>query len=144
MLAESLRGVIAQSLFPREDKDGRVAAIEVLKNTSAVANLIRENKTYQIPSVMQTGRAQGMITFDTSVTQLVKEGKISQITADQFLGNTSTAAKETSAPASPAAKPGKTKAPAKPAAAGGIKIYDEEKQNTGIMSGLGFGKKKTG
>ncbi len=86
MLAESLRGVVAQTLFAREDKPGRVAALEVLVNTPAVGNLIREGKTFQIPSAMQTGADSGMLTFETSVSKLAREGKISQATCDNFLG----------------------------------------------------------
>jgi twitching motility protein PilT len=86
MLSESLRGVIAQALLPKADGQGRVAVIEILQNTSAVANLIREGKTFQIPSAMQTGRNEGMITFDTYVQDLVKRGIISQKEAMTFLG----------------------------------------------------------
>lgn len=86
MLAESLRGVVAQSLFKRIDKPGRVAAIEVLVNTPAVANLIREGKTFQIPSMMQTGSSQGMITFESYVSKLFDEGKISKEDAEQVIG----------------------------------------------------------
>lgn len=86
MLAESLRGVIAQSLFPRADKPGRIAALEVLVNTHAIANLIREGKTFQVPSAMQTGSDVGMLTFESTVSRLVVEGKISKEDADVFLG----------------------------------------------------------
>lgn len=86
MLAESLRGVLAQSLFKRVDKPGRIAAIEVLVNTPAVANLIREGKTFQIPSMMQTGSNQGMITFESYVSKLFEEGKISKEDAEQVIG----------------------------------------------------------
>src|SRR5690606_37666470 len=60
MLAESLRGVVAQTLFPRADQPGRIAALEIMINTFGIANLIREGKTYQIPSAMQTGASEGM------------------------------------------------------------------------------------
>lgn len=86
MLAESLRGVVAQTLFKTADGKGRVAAHEILVNTFAIANLIREGKTFQIPSAMQTGSDRGMITFSQSLETLVEEGKISQETADEFLG----------------------------------------------------------
>ena len=86
MLSESLRGVIAQNLFKRADTDGRVAAIEILMNTPAVSNLIREGKTFQIPSAMQIGQEFGMITFEKSIGDLVKEGKIDKTSADQFFG----------------------------------------------------------
>lgn len=86
MLAESLRGVVAQTLFPRADKPGRVAALEILINTHAIANLIREGKTFQIPSAMQTSGNVGMMTFETSINKLVQEGKLDQTIADNFLG----------------------------------------------------------
>ncbi len=94
MLAESLRGVVAQTLFPRIDKPGRVAALEVLINTHAIANLIREGKTFQIPSTMQTAGDVGMVTFEKSVTQLVKEGKVDKAAADNFLGKKKMVAEE--------------------------------------------------
>lgn len=86
LLSESLRGVVAQQLFKRADKPGRVAALEILVNTPAVGNLIREGKTYQIPSVMQTGHEAGMVTFDRALGELVAAGKLSSETADDFLG----------------------------------------------------------
>jgi twitching motility protein PilT len=89
MLSESLRGVIAQTLLPKPDGKGRVACIEVLVNTNAVANLIREAKTFQIPSAMQTGRNDGMITFEMYITDLVKKGKITEKDGASFLGKKS-------------------------------------------------------
>lgn len=86
MLSESLRGVISQTLFPRADKPGRVAALEVLVNTFAVANLIREGKTFQIPSVMQTSAEGGMITFEGHLKTLVADGKVAREAAENFLG----------------------------------------------------------
>ncbi|HKA87872.1 MAG TPA: type IV pilus twitching motility protein PilT, partial [Haliangiales bacterium] len=71
MLAESLRGVIAQTLCKRIG-GGRIAAYEILLGSSAVSNLIRERKTFQLFSLMQTGRAQGMITMTDSLIDLVK------------------------------------------------------------------------
>ncbi len=75
MLAESLKGVIAQTLC-RRTGGGRVAAMEVLVVTPAVSNLIREDKTYQIPSVMQTGKAAGMRTMNDALLALVREGAV--------------------------------------------------------------------
>lgn len=86
MLSESLRGVVAQALLPREDKPGRCAAIEVMVNTKAISNLIREGKTFQIPSTMQTGRMEGMITQDNAIEDLIKKGWISKKTGAEFLG----------------------------------------------------------
>jgi twitching motility protein PilT len=70
MLSESLRGVIAQTLC-KKIGGGRVAALEVLIVTSAVSNLIREGKTFQLPSIMQVGKAQGMVTLNDSLMNLV-------------------------------------------------------------------------
>jgi twitching motility protein PilT len=86
MLSESLRGVVAQALFTRADGQGRAAAFEILKNTKAVSNLIREGKVHQIASVMQTGAAQGMVPFERSIDELVKKGRISAADAKTFLG----------------------------------------------------------
>jgi twitching motility protein PilT len=86
MLSESLRGVIAQTLFPRTDRPGRVAAFEVLTSSHAVANLIREGKTHQIPSVMQTQMAEGMMTFEYHLNKLTGEGLVDRQVADTFLG----------------------------------------------------------
>jgi twitching motility protein PilT len=71
MLSESLRGVIAQTLCKKVG-GGRVAAYEILLGSSAVSNLIRERKTFQLFSLMQTGRAQGMITLNDSLLDLVR------------------------------------------------------------------------
>ncbi len=86
MLSESLRGIVAQTLFSNASKKGRVAAFEILKNNKAVSNLIREGKMHQIPSMMQTGSAQGMILFEKSIENLVKQGLVSQADANTFLG----------------------------------------------------------
>lgn len=70
MLSESLKGVIAQNLC-RKIGGGRVAALEVLLINSAISNLIREAKTFQIPSMMQVGRAQGMVALNDALMDLV-------------------------------------------------------------------------
>ncbi|MFH0765831.1 MAG: type IV pilus twitching motility protein PilT [Calditrichota bacterium] len=75
-LAESLSAVISQVLLPRKDGKGRVAAFEVLISTPAVHNLIRENKTYQIGTVIQTGTNLGMMGMDQSLMALVNAGAI--------------------------------------------------------------------
>jgi twitching motility protein PilT len=75
MLAESLRGVLSQTLVKAKG-GGRVAALEVLLINNAVSNLIREGKTYQIPSVMQTSRGTGMRTLNDALLELVKAGKV--------------------------------------------------------------------
>jgi len=76
-LSESLKGVIAQNLFKRIDKKGRMAVLEVLVVTSAVSNLIREGKTFQIPSAIQTGKKFGMQSLDDAILVAYNEGKIS-------------------------------------------------------------------
>lgn len=85
MLSESLRGVVAQALLPRPDHQGRVPVVEILVNVPAVANLIREGKTHQIASVMQTGRAHGMMTFDGAVHDLIQKNLISKEDGLSFL-----------------------------------------------------------
>jgi len=85
MLSESLRGVVAQSLLPRPDHQGRVPVVEILVNVPAVANLIREGKTHQIASAMQTGRAHGMVTFEGAVHDLIQKNLISREDGLSFL-----------------------------------------------------------
>jgi twitching motility protein PilT len=70
MLSESLKGVIAQTLC-KKTGGGRVAALEVLIATGAVSNLIREGKTFQLPSMMQVGKAQGMVSLNDGLMELV-------------------------------------------------------------------------
>jgi twitching motility protein PilT len=78
MVSESLRAVISQRLVPRADESGRVPVLEVLVCNKAVGNLIRENKTFQIRSVLQTGSAQGMCLLDGSLAELVKQRVITR------------------------------------------------------------------
>jgi twitching motility protein PilT len=78
-LASVLRAVICQHVLPREG-GGMVVAREVLINTPAIANLIREDKIAHIPTAMQTGRSEGMVLMDESVKQLLEQGLISQQT----------------------------------------------------------------
>lgn len=75
-LGGSLQGVVAQRLFPRRDHPGRVCALEILMVTPAVRNLIREGKTHQILSAIQTGGKLGMRTMESSVKELYEQGKI--------------------------------------------------------------------
>jgi twitching motility protein PilT len=77
MLAESLRGVLAQRLLRRADGKGRALALELLVSNGAVSALIRERKTFQLGSVIQTGRREGMQTMDESVLALVRSGAVS-------------------------------------------------------------------
>jgi twitching motility protein PilT len=81
-LSVALMGIVCQQLLPTADGSGRVAATEVLALTPAVRNLIREGKTHQIHSVMQTGGAKGMLSMDASLAQLVRAGKITRELAE--------------------------------------------------------------
>lgn len=76
-LSESLKGVIAQNLFKRIDKKGRIAVLEILVVTPATSNLIREGKTFQIPSVIQTGKKYGMQSLDDAILEAMQAKKIS-------------------------------------------------------------------
>jgi twitching motility protein PilT len=76
-LADGIRAVIAQVLFKRVDKKGRCAALEILIANSAVRNLIREAKTFQIPSMIQTGKKYGMQLLDDAIQELLQKGWIS-------------------------------------------------------------------
>ena len=78
MFSESLRGILSQQLVPRADGSGRVMALELLVNTPAVSNCIREGKTYMLPGVMQTGKNVGMITMDESLRKLYVDGLITR------------------------------------------------------------------
>ena len=77
MVSESLRGVLSQQLVPTIDGQARVIATELLVNTPAVANCIREGKTFMLPGIMQTGKHVGMITMDESLRNLYIKGIIS-------------------------------------------------------------------
>jgi twitching motility protein PilT len=81
-LSVALQGIVTQQLLPTADGSGRVAACEVLVPNPAVRNLIREGKTHQIYSVLQTGSAQGMQTMDAALVSLVRSGRISQQLAE--------------------------------------------------------------
>jgi len=87
MLAESLRGVVAQQLLRRSDGKGRVAALEILVNTPAVGHLIREAKTFQIPSVIQTGRKEGMQLLDQHLLELVTTQVVAPAEAIRYAHN---------------------------------------------------------
>ncbi len=77
MVSESLRGVISQQLIPRADSKGRVLALEILTNTPAVANVIREARTFMLPGIIQTGKKQGMQLMDDALVDLYGRGLIS-------------------------------------------------------------------
>ncbi len=76
MLSTSLRGVISQQLIPRAGKPGRVAALEIMVNTPAVANLIRQGKLDQLENAMQSGAQHGMRPMDTAIQALLEKGEI--------------------------------------------------------------------
>ena len=83
--SESLKCVIWQTLLKRRDGKGRAAAYEILFNNHAVANMIRESKTYQIPSAMETGTAEGMQTMKHAFSSLVEQGLITEETAQEAM-----------------------------------------------------------
>lgn len=76
-LAAVIEGVISQQLLARQDGSGRVAALEIMTATPAIRNLIREGKTHQINSIIQTSAKNGMLTMDASLVKLYKSGVIS-------------------------------------------------------------------
>jgi twitching motility protein PilT len=76
-LSESLRGVVAQNLFRRIDKKGRVAALEILVFTTAIANLVREGKTHQIPGMIQVGKKLGNQPLDDAIMEHLRMKRIS-------------------------------------------------------------------
>lgn len=82
-LSTTLQGVVTQQLLPKADGSGRVCACEVLIPTAAVRNLVREGKTHQIPSVMQTGGQYGMQTMDSVLAELVRTNVITVAIAEQ-------------------------------------------------------------
>jgi twitching motility protein PilT len=87
MISTSLRGVVSQQLLPTRNHAGRVAALEVLINTSAVANLIRQGKLDQLETAMQSGGSAGMQTMDSALMELVQKGVISAREAYQQSNN---------------------------------------------------------
>jgi twitching motility protein PilT len=87
MLSTSLRGVISQQLLPTKHKPGRIAALEILVNTSAVANLIRQGKLDQLETAMQSGAAVGMQTMDSALMDLVERRFVSGKEAYQQANN---------------------------------------------------------
>ena len=84
-IASVLTAIISQRLFPTVDKKGRRAALEILLNNAAIANLIRNEKIHQIVNVMQTSKAAGMQTLDASIKELVQAGIISKEAVEPYL-----------------------------------------------------------
>ena len=80
-LADVLRVVVSQHLLPAQGGRGRVPALEILRMNHAIANLIREGKTHNVPSYLQTGRGDGMVSLDASLADLVRARRVSQETA---------------------------------------------------------------
>jgi twitching motility protein PilT len=87
MLAESLKGVIAQVLMRAKDGKSRIAAWEIMIGTSAIANLIRENKIHQIPSIIQTGKKDGMQLLDQHILEHLMSGKVTPEEAYMYSNN---------------------------------------------------------
>lgn len=87
MLSESLQAVIAQTLLPLKDGNGRVPSLEIMIANAAVKNLIREEKTYQIPSVIQSGTKEGMQSLDQSLYNHVMNGLLDRKTAEEVANN---------------------------------------------------------
>ena len=79
MLANTIVGVVSQRLVPMAFKNDRIGLLEILVATPAVQNLIRENKSYQIHSAIQTGSEHGMITFEKSFSRLQQNNLISSL-----------------------------------------------------------------
>jgi twitching motility protein PilT len=87
MLSESIQAVVAQTLLPMKNAEGRVPALEIMIANSAVRNLIREEKTYQIPSVIQAGTKEGMQSLDQSLYNHVMNGLLDRKVAEQVADN---------------------------------------------------------
>jgi twitching motility protein PilT len=82
-LSGVLQGVLSQQLLPRKDGKGRVCAVEILVATHAVRALVREGKTHQIPSAIQTGASEGMIPLDKALADLVLTGLVDREAASE-------------------------------------------------------------
>ncbi len=113
-LSVNLLGVVSQTLVKRKDDNGRIAAFEVLNATSAVRNLIRENKSYQIGSIIQTGARQKMQTLDQSLARLVEAGQVDIEEAQSKAKDRGEFMRIVSVGASRAAKPAESSAPTPP------------------------------
>ena len=82
-LAESLKMVVTQKLFKTKNGEGRVGAFEIMVCNAPIRNLIREKKIHQIPSIMQTGQRDGMMTMEKSIEQLIAGGQIDALEAKE-------------------------------------------------------------
>lgn len=93
-MSSVLQGVISQQILPRMDRDARVAAFEILRSTNAVKNLIREGKTHQLQTVIQTHSNVGMVTMDTSLINLYRRHAISKDVLMSYAMDTKAVKKE--------------------------------------------------
>ncbi len=84
-LAEALQGIVSQLLLPTKDKKSRVVALEIMVATVAIRNLIRESKTHQMPSAIQTGTALGMQSLEQALKSLVMQGRVDRTHAESIL-----------------------------------------------------------
>lgn len=91
-LAESLQGVVSQILLPTRDRKGRILALEIMVATVAIRNLIREGKTHQMPSVIQTSQQLGMVSLEQSLKNLVMQGRVDKAYAEAILQSTTAGA----------------------------------------------------
>jgi twitching motility protein PilT len=89
-LADALRAVVAQRLIPRARGEGRVPAVEILRLSHAVASMLREGRTEQIPSAMQAGRKEGMVPLERSLAELVRAGQVAREQAFAVANDTAT------------------------------------------------------
>ena len=89
-LSESLKGVVAQNLFRRIDKPGRLAALEILVVDVAIGNLIREAKTHQIPGMIQVGKKKGNLPLDDAIMENLRAARISPEEAYEKANNRKT------------------------------------------------------
>ncbi|MBA3456080.1 MAG: twitching motility protein, partial [Deltaproteobacteria bacterium] len=80
-IAGALRAIVSQRLLPSADGKGVIVAVELLTGCLPLSQMIRDDKLYQLPNLMQRGRAFGMLRFDDSLTELVKTGRITVDTA---------------------------------------------------------------
>jgi twitching motility protein PilT len=87
MLAESLEAVVSQKILPKKDGTGRVVAVEVMLANVAIRNLIREDKIYQIPSMVQASGKEGMQTLDQDLQRLLHKGLIEREVAKHVAEN---------------------------------------------------------
>ena len=94
-LSESLQGVMSQVLLPTRDKKGRVAALEIMVATVAIRNLIREGKTHQMPSTIQTGTQLGMQSLEQALRNLVMQGRVERAHAETILQSSAAGATAT-------------------------------------------------